>query len=167
MSIRSIPFYQSCHREGEARGDPLGTSKRRDKPVRVPRDTMDCRVLRSAPPRNDNIKIDRLSGLIFYLRLMSWTKKAYCTYLLANRKNGTVYVGVSGNLSKRMLEHKNGTNEGFSKKYSLKKLVYFESFELVENAIKHEKQLKAGKRSTKVQLIEKDNPNLDDLSADW
>ena len=87
---------------------------------------------------------------------MSWTKKAYCTYLLANRKNGTVYVGVSGNLSKRMLEHKNGTNEGFSKKYSLKKLVYFESFEVVENAIKREKQLKAGKRSTKIQLIEKD-----------
>ena len=50
------------------------------------------------PPRNDNIKIGRLHGLIFYLRLMSWTKKAYCTYLLANRKNGTVYVGVSGNL---------------------------------------------------------------------
>ena len=46
---------------------------------------------------------------------MSWTKKAYCTYLLANRKNGTIYVGVSGNLSKRMLEDKNGTNEGFSK----------------------------------------------------
>ena len=119
------------------------------------------------PPRNDNIKIGRLHGLIFYLRLMSWTKKAYCTYLLANRKNGTVYVGVSGNLSKRMLEHKNGTNEGFSKKYSLKKLVFFESFELVENAIKREKQLKAGKRATKVQLIEKDNPNWDDLSADW
>ena len=119
------------------------------------------------PPRNDNIKIGRLHGLIFYLRLMSWTKKAYCTYLLANRKNGSVYVGISGNLSKRMLEHKNGTNEGFSKKYSLKKLVFFESFELVENAIKREKQLKAGKRATKVQLIEKDNPNWDDLSADW
>jgi len=111
------------------------------------------------PPRNDNIKIDRLCGLIFYLWLMSWTKKSYCIYLLANRKNGTIYVGVSGNLSKRMLEHKNGTNEGFSKKYSLKKLVYFESFEVVENAIKREKQLKAGKRSTKIQLIEKDNPN--------
>ena len=118
-------------------------------------------------PRNDNIKIGRLYGLIFYLRLMSWTKKAYCTYLLANRKNGTVYVGVSGNLSKRMLEHKNGMNEGFSKKYDLKKLVYFESFEVVENAIKREKQLKAGKRATKVQLIEKDNPNWDDLSAEW
>ena len=119
------------------------------------------------PPRNDNIKIGRLYVLIFYLRLMSWTKKAYCTYLLANRKNGTVYVGVSGNLSKRMLEHKNGTNEGFTKKYGLKKLVYLESFEVVENAIKREKQLKAGKRATKVQLIEKDNPNWDDLSADW
>jgi putative endonuclease len=98
---------------------------------------------------------------------MSWTKKAYCTYLLSNRKNGTIYVGISGNLSKRMLEHKNGTNEGFTKKYGLNKLVYYESFEVVENAIKREKQLKGGKRSTKVQLIEKDNPKWDDLSADW
>jgi len=73
---------------------------------------------------------------------MSWTKKAYCTYLLANRKNGTIYVGISGNLSKRMLEHKNGTNEGFTKKYGLNKLVYYESFEVVENAIKREKQLR-------------------------
>ena len=66
-----------------------------------------------------------------------------------------------------MLEHKNGTNEGFTKKYGLNKLVYYESFEVVENAIKREKQLKGGKRSTKVQLIEKDNPKWDDLSADW
>ena len=123
--------------------------------------------LASLPPRNDNIKMGRLYGLIFYGQPMSWTKKTYCTYLLANRKNGTVYVGISGNLSKRMLEHKNGTNEGFSKKYGLKKLVYFESFEVVENAIKREKQLKAGKRATKIQLIEKDNPNWDDLSTDW
>jgi putative endonuclease len=98
---------------------------------------------------------------------MSHTKKAYCTYILANRKNGTIYVGVSGNLLRRMLEHKNGTNEGFSKNYGLKKLVYFESFEVVENAIKREKQLKAGKRSTKIQLIEQENPNWNDLSADW
>ena len=157
----------SCHREGVARGDPLGAGKRM-----VLSECVDCMHWIAASfaslfLRNDNIKIGRLYGLIFYLRLMSWTKKAYCTYLLANRKNGTVYVGVSGNLSKRMLEHKNGTNEGFTKKYGLKKLVYLESFEVVENAIKREKQLKAGKRSTKIQLIEKDNPNWDDLSADW
>ena len=98
---------------------------------------------------------------------MSHVKKAYCTYILANRKNGTIYVGVSGNLFRRMLEHKNETNEGFSKNYGLKKLVYFESFEVVENAIKREKQLKAGKRSKKIQLIEQENPNWDDLSTDW
>jgi putative endonuclease len=98
---------------------------------------------------------------------MSWTKKAYCTYILANRKNGTIYVGVSGNLFKRMLEHKNGVYEGFTKRYGLKKLVYFESFEVVGNAIKREKQIKAGKRSTKIELIERENPNWDDLSADW
>ena len=98
---------------------------------------------------------------------MSHIKKAYCTYILANRKNGTNYVGVSGNLFRRMLEHKNGTNDGFSKNYGLKKLVYFESFEVVENAIKREKQLKAGKRSTKIQLIEQENPKWNDLSADW
>ena len=98
---------------------------------------------------------------------MSHVKKAFCTYILANRKNGTIYVGVSGNLFRRMLEHKNGTNEGFSKNYGLKKLVYFEPFEVVENAIKREKQLKAGKRSKKIQLIEQENPNWDDLSTDW
>ena len=98
---------------------------------------------------------------------MSHIKKAYCIYILANRKNGTIYVGVSGNLFKRMIEHKNGTNEGFSRNYGLKKLVYFESFEVVGNAIKREKQLKAGKRSKKIQLIEQENPNWDDLSADW
>ena len=54
-----------------------------------------------------------------------------------------------------------------SKNYGLKKLVYFESFEVVENAIKREKQLKAGKRSTKIQLIEQENPKWNDLSADW
>ena len=98
---------------------------------------------------------------------MSHVKKTYCTYILANRKNGTIYVGVSGNLFRRMLAHKNGTNEGFSKNYGLKKLVYFEPFEVVENAIKREKQLKAGKRSKKIQLIEQENPNWDDLSTDW
>jgi putative endonuclease len=98
---------------------------------------------------------------------MSHVKKTYCTYILANPKNGTIYVGVSGNLFRRMLEHKNGTNEGFSKNYGLKKLVYFEPFEVVENAIKREKQLKAGKRSKKIQLIEQENPNWDDLSTDW
>ena len=55
----------------------------------------------------------------------------------------------------------------FPKNTVSRRLVYFESFEVVENAIKREKQLKAGKRSTKIQLIEKDNPNWDDLSADW
>jgi putative endonuclease len=66
-----------------------------------------------------------------------------------------------------MLEHKNGVYEGFTKRYGLKKLVYFESFEVVGNAINREKQLKAGKRSTKIELIERENPNWDDLSADW
>ena len=66
-----------------------------------------------------------------------------------------------------MLEHKNGVKEGFSKRYGLKGLVYFETFEDVNNAIRREKQLKAGTRKKKLELVEKDNPTWADLSEDW
>ena len=66
-----------------------------------------------------------------------------------------------------MLEHKNGVKEGFSKRYGLKRLVYFETFEDINNAIRREKQLKAGTRKKKLELVEKDNPTWADLSEDW
>ena len=98
---------------------------------------------------------------------MGYVKKGYSVYILTNKRNGTLYVGVSGRLWERMLEHKNGVKEGFSKRYGLKRLVYFETFEDVNNAIRREKQLKAGTRKQKLELIERGNPNSANLSEDW
>ena len=98
---------------------------------------------------------------------MGYVKKGYSVYILTNKRNGTLHIGVSGRLWERMLEHKNGIKEGFSKRYGLKRLVYFETFENVNNAIRREKQLKAGTRKQKLELIERENPNWADLSEDW
>ena len=106
---------------------------------------------------------------IFRARFLQvgYVKKGYSVYILTNKRNGTLYVGVSGRLWERMLEHKNGVKEGFSKRYGLKRLVYFETFEDVNNAIRREKQLKAGTRKQKLELIERGNPNSANLSEDW
>ena len=85
---------------------------------------------------------------------------------MASKKNGILYVGVTGNLIKRTFEHKEGLVEGFTKKYWIKKLVYFEETNNIESAIKREKQIKKWKREWKVELIEKDNPEWKDLYSD-
>lgn len=82
-------------------------------------------------------------------------------------KNGTLYIGMTNNLERRMYEHKNGINEGFSKRYGLNKLVYFEQFQYVNDAIKREKQLKNWRRQWKIDLIEEENGNWNDLAFDW
>ncbi len=82
-------------------------------------------------------------------------------------KNGTLYIGVTNNLERRMFEHKHKLVEGFTKNYGLDKLVYFEIYQYVNNAIKREKNMKKWKRQWKISLIEKDNPNWNDLSYDW
>ena len=82
-------------------------------------------------------------------------------------KNGTLYIGVTNNLERRMFEHKHKLAEGFTKKYGLDKLVYFETYQYVNDAIKREKNMKKWKRQWKISLIEKDNPNWNDLSHDW
>ncbi len=84
-------------------------------------------------------------------------------YIITNRKNGTLYIGVTSNLVKRVYEHKSKITDGFSKKYNLTKLVYYEVFDNIENAIKREKQLKNWKREWKVELIEKVNREWNDL----
>lgn len=84
-------------------------------------------------------------------------------YIMTNRKNGTLYVGVTSDLVQRAYQHRNGTIEGFTKKYNLKKLVYFESHQEIADAIAREKQLKAGNRNKKITLIEQLNPDWDDL----
>ena len=87
----------------------------------------------------------------------------YYVYILANKRNGTLYIGVTNDLIKRVFEHKEKLVEGFSKKYDTSLLVYFESTGDVMSAIQREKQIKRWNRAWKLRLIEKENPNWDDL----
>jgi putative endonuclease len=89
--------------------------------------------------------------------------KNYCIYILTNKNNTVLYVGVTNNLTRRIWEHKSKLIEGFTKKYNVDKLVYFESFDNPKDAIKREKQLKAGSRKKKIELINKINPEWKDL----
>ena len=84
-------------------------------------------------------------------------------YIITNHRNGTLYIGVTNNLSRRMYEHKNKLIEGFSHKYGLSKLVYYEYFDSEEKAILREKQLKRYNRNWKKDLIESFNPDWKDL----
>jgi len=88
-------------------------------------------------------------------------------YILASRRNGTLYIGVTSNLHKRIYEHKNSLIKGFTSKYKIKLLVYFEEINDINVAIAREKQLKGWKRIRKLELIEKENPNWVDLANDW
>jgi len=89
-------------------------------------------------------------------------RKGY-VYIIFNKRNGTLYVGVTSNLVKRIYEHKNKLVEGFSKKYNITKLGYYETCNNIESAIEREKQIKGGSRKSKLKLIESINPNWDDL----
>lgn len=92
-------------------------------------------------------------------------KQAYI-YILFNKPNGTLYVGVTSNLVKRIYEHKNKVADGFTKKYGVDKLGYYEIFDDIENAILREKQLKGGSRAKKLELIINSNPKWRDLYED-
>ena len=89
-------------------------------------------------------------------------KKGF-VYILFSEKNGTLYTGVTSNLVKRVYEHKQKLVDGFTKKYNVDKLGYFEIYESIEQAIEREKQIKAGSRKKKIDLIEKENPGWKDL----
>jgi putative endonuclease len=84
-------------------------------------------------------------------------------YILTNRPNGTLYVGVTSDLLKRIWEHKTGAAAGFTKKYGLKRLVYFEPHATIEDAIRREKAIKAWLRAWKIRLITASNPEWADL----
>lgn len=90
----------------------------------------------------------------------------YYLYILASIKNGTLYVGMTNNLLKRIYEHKNDLVDGFTKKYGVHKLVYYEETDDVRIAIQREKQIKKWKREWKINLIEKNNPEWKDLYYD-
>ncbi len=93
--------------------------------------------------------------------------KTYYIYIITNFNNTTFYIGVTNNLMRRIHEHQNKLFKGFSAKYNLKKLVYFEETENVSSAIAREKQLKNWHRDWKINLIKKENPNFIDLSERW
>ena len=89
--------------------------------------------------------------------------RSYYVYILASKRNGTLYIGVTSDLVKRVYEHKKGFIGGFTKKYNVHKLVYYEETADVNSAIRREKQLKKWKRQWKIELIEKMNPHWRDL----
>lgn len=89
--------------------------------------------------------------------------RPYYVYILASKKNGTLYLGVTNDIAKRVYEHKNNLVDGFTKKYSVHCLVYFEVCEDVRVAIQREKNIKKWRRRWKIELIEKNNPNWRDL----
>jgi putative endonuclease len=93
-------------------------------------------------------------------------EKVYCTYIVAS-KSRTLYIGMTGDLLKRVFEHKRKIHEGFSATYNCNRLVWFERFVTPEGAIAREKQLKGWIRAKKIALIEKDNPVWSDLSEGW
>ena len=93
-------------------------------------------------------------------------EKRPCVYLLATRKNGTLYLGVTSDLIKRVWQHKNDLADGFSKRYQVHILVWFERHETMESAITREKRIKDWKRRSKLELIESSNPGWRDLYPD-
>jgi len=93
-------------------------------------------------------------------------ERTYFTYIVASRSH-TLYIGMTGDLMKRVFEHKQKIHEGFSATYNCNRLVWFERFAEPGNAIAREKQLKGWIRAKKIALIEKENPTWDDLSEGW
>ena len=84
-------------------------------------------------------------------------------YIMTNKPNGTLYVGVTSNLARRIFEHREGLDDGFTERYGLKLLVYYEYFDAIRDAIQREKTMKHWRRSWKVQLILEFNPDWSDL----
>ena len=91
----------------------------------------------------------------------------YWIYILASRPNGTLYIGITNNLARRVSEHKNGMGSRFTSRYHFDRLVYFEQTTDVRDAIAREKQIKGWTRKRKIELIKSMNPTWSDLSADW
>jgi putative endonuclease len=93
------------------------------------------------------------------------TPRAPCVYIMANDRNGTLYTGVTSNLPQRIHQHREGLGEGFTRRYRCKLLVFYETYERMDEAIAREKQIKGGSRAKKLALIEAMNPQWRDLYA--
>lgn len=88
----------------------------------------------------------------------------YYVYILTNQRNSVLYTGATSDLEKRIYEHKSKIIAGFTKKYNVNKVVYYEIFNNIDEAIKREKQIKSGSRKNKIKLIENANPDWNDLA---
>lgn len=93
--------------------------------------------------------------------------RKYYVYIMTNKRNTVLYTGVTNNLFERVFQHKNKLVEGFTKKYNINKLVYYEEFDNAYDAISREKQIKGGSRKKKIDLIESMNKEWKDLSDGW
>ncbi len=91
----------------------------------------------------------------------------YYVYILASKRNGTLYIGVTNDLERRLYEHKNNLIEGFTGKYNVHRLVYYEDVNDIHSALQREKQFKRWTRKWKIELIEKENPEWRDLGDDF
>ena len=104
------------------------------------------------------LRLDRRTLIRLHYRV------AFHVYIMTNRMYGTLYIGVTNDLGRRVWEHRQGLVDGFTKKYGLKLLVYYERFERIVDAIHREKRLKHSNRAWKIALIETQNPNWEDLN---
>ena len=93
--------------------------------------------------------------------------KTYYVYMLTNWNNRVIYLGVTNNLERRLYEHKNKLVKGFTEKYNVNKLVYFEETQDISSAIPREKEIKKWRRDKKNELVKEINPNWEDLSKGW
>jgi putative endonuclease len=103
----------------------------------------------------------------FNRRNMPPIHRSYWVYFLTNHPHGTLYIGVTNSLQRRIGQHKSLARDGFSKRYGLNRLVYFEEFRDVRNAIARETELKGWLRKRKIELIKMNNPLWRDLASDW
>ena len=120
-------------------------------------------ILRSFP-RKHALDCDR--GRNPVLRL-SAVQMSFFVYILASSRNGTLYIGMTDDIERRMFEHRSGMIPGFTKKHGVKLLVWFEEHGSRESAFLRERQMKKWNRRWKLELIERDNPDWRDLAADW
>ena len=93
--------------------------------------------------------------------------RQYYTYIMANKRNTVLYIGTSRNLEYRVWEHKHKIIQGFTSRYNITKLIYYEEFDMVMDAVAREKQLKNWHREWKINLIKSVNPDFNDLAAEW
>jgi putative endonuclease len=119
-------------------------------------------VLADSDATNDTV-VAWLDRATQYPRDGPMGARIFYVYILANRIGGTVYIGVTNDLVRRVCEHKSNTAESFTKKHDVNRLVYFECFDDIEQAIRREKRLKKWTPAWRISLIEKDNPNWIDL----